>query len=504
MNIRSPLSIFLLFVFLQPVTFAQYGTDIDGETLLPGSSGEPTSFAYPSPFPARGGQVDWGLALSGGGFRSAAFSIGVLKALYEQGIITQIDVISTVSGGGYASYWMYSKYDGKPGTTFGAGAFDDAVFTTNVCNLARKSEFLPLRRMFGGLFSSDDNAFRKYREAIEFTFGADDIKTRDEKRHVGEDPLLPFMAFEQQIKNGNAPYFILNTTIATDHMKGKRGDNIDRSFEITPSYRGSSLLGFADWPDNNPSVKTWCGGVALSAAAIRFKLNRKLPNYSAELPNTQEIKMYDGGFSENLGALPLIQRRMKNIVIVDAENDAAYGFPSYKALKAYLKDDKRKIELKVDDIDTFLDNKERKKLFDAAAVAKGSVKYPDGGESTVYYIKMSRPKTIFTSEMHEKKIWPNGKPLPEAKRSKTRPVACPAAGLTPVTKDSLYDGMVSYSRYINDKWTWRYFFKVFPYINYNFPQLATVDQTYYRDQLEAFIALGYLEASEIEKFKPLN
>ena len=58
--------------------------------------------------------------------------------------------------------------------------------------------------------------------------------------------------------------------------------------------------------------------------------------------------------------------------------------------------------------------------------------------------------------------------------------------------------MVSYSRFLNESWTWRYFFKVFPYINYNFPQLATVDQTYYRDQLEAFIALGYLEASELK------
>jgi predicted acylesterase/phospholipase RssA len=32
-------------------------------------------------FPARGGSVDWGLALSGGGPRAAFFSIGVMKAL---------------------------------------------------------------------------------------------------------------------------------------------------------------------------------------------------------------------------------------------------------------------------------------------------------------------------------------------------------------------------------------------------------------------------------------
>jgi len=42
-----------------------------------------------------------GLALSGGGIRSAAFSLGVLQALDAEGKINKIDYLSTVSGGGY-------------------------------------------------------------------------------------------------------------------------------------------------------------------------------------------------------------------------------------------------------------------------------------------------------------------------------------------------------------------------------------------------------------------
>jgi len=42
-----------------------------------------------------------GLALSGGGIRSAAFSLGVLQALNEHGLLSRIDYLSTVSGGGY-------------------------------------------------------------------------------------------------------------------------------------------------------------------------------------------------------------------------------------------------------------------------------------------------------------------------------------------------------------------------------------------------------------------
>lgn len=42
-----------------------------------------------------------GLALSGGGIRSASFCLGVLQALVAGGILPRIDYLSTVSGGGY-------------------------------------------------------------------------------------------------------------------------------------------------------------------------------------------------------------------------------------------------------------------------------------------------------------------------------------------------------------------------------------------------------------------
>ena len=42
-----------------------------------------------------------GLALSGGGIRSAAFSLGVLQSLNEQDVLQRVDYLSTVSGGGY-------------------------------------------------------------------------------------------------------------------------------------------------------------------------------------------------------------------------------------------------------------------------------------------------------------------------------------------------------------------------------------------------------------------
>ena len=62
-----------------------------------------------STLPARAGKLDWGLALSGGGIRSATYNVGVMKALFDAGILDSVDVISSVSGGGYASYWLYTN-----------------------------------------------------------------------------------------------------------------------------------------------------------------------------------------------------------------------------------------------------------------------------------------------------------------------------------------------------------------------------------------------------------
>jgi hypothetical protein len=47
-----------------------------------------------------------GLALSGGGIRSATFSLGILQALAKLKLLTRIDYLSTVSGGGYIGGWL--------------------------------------------------------------------------------------------------------------------------------------------------------------------------------------------------------------------------------------------------------------------------------------------------------------------------------------------------------------------------------------------------------------
>jgi NTE family protein len=55
--------------------------------------------------------VKLGLALSGGGLRASFFHIGLLAQLAMQGLLRQIEVISTVSGGSIigALYYLHVK-----------------------------------------------------------------------------------------------------------------------------------------------------------------------------------------------------------------------------------------------------------------------------------------------------------------------------------------------------------------------------------------------------------
>lgn len=75
-----------------------------------------------------------GLALSGGGIRSASFCLGVLQALASKDRLQNFDYLSTVSGGGYLGgslswIWLKKWQDSSRDPAFGTGA-DNFPFGT--------------------------------------------------------------------------------------------------------------------------------------------------------------------------------------------------------------------------------------------------------------------------------------------------------------------------------------------------------------------------------------
>lgn len=56
-----------------------------------------------------------GLALSGGGIRSATFCLGIVQVLAEKGLLPRFDYLSTVSGGGYLGSFLSNQFtDSEP------------------------------------------------------------------------------------------------------------------------------------------------------------------------------------------------------------------------------------------------------------------------------------------------------------------------------------------------------------------------------------------------------
>jgi hypothetical protein len=71
----------------------------------------------------------FGLALSGGGIRSATFALGALQELADRKILRDVDYLSTVSGGGYAGAFLTSRL------VPGAGAHDACTGSSTFAEL---------------------------------------------------------------------------------------------------------------------------------------------------------------------------------------------------------------------------------------------------------------------------------------------------------------------------------------------------------------------------------
>jgi hypothetical protein len=100
----------------------------------------------------RGGAADAarplvGLAISGGGIRSATFGLGVLESLKRLGRLNDVDYLSTVSGGGFIGAWLSANCKRHDGWLDPA-----ANWSPSIDHLRRYSNYLSPKV---GFFSAD-------------------------------------------------------------------------------------------------------------------------------------------------------------------------------------------------------------------------------------------------------------------------------------------------------------------------------------------------------------
>ena len=225
------------------------------------------------------------VAMSGGGIRSAAYNIGVLQGLHKLGVLPKVDILSSVSGGGYALSWFYLQqyYSQQHGQNVAVDElFDEqARFQTYLADhgnlMYRTSSGIyeygrsllgwlvtwPMNLVANGIFdwrlnlnplrhSYENNIERVFHLVPDSTYG----KPINESWFWSSSTVEPegeaeFPQLRQFILDRGLPYFIINTTTAIDDDGWRYNSELSKSvYEFTPLHHGSDAFGYHS--DNFP------------------------------------------------------------------------------------------------------------------------------------------------------------------------------------------------------------------------------------------------------------
>lgn len=250
-----------------------------------------------------------GIALSGGGTRSAYFNMGVLRGLHELGILKQMDVISSVSGGGYTASWYYLQHFYSPeyeqkdlrpisdndlfrhtdkfqvhlsthGELMGTTSFMPIRYTEYAFYLLATLASMPINLVANGLWGWHLNEVpmrRIYQNGIEREYhvvpkGDEDGDGGYNEKEVfgfsiGVEKEVNFEQFRDFVKSEGLPFPIINTTADIDDYHISKNSMSSHVFEFTPLSYGSDYYGY-----NKNHPITVNKAYAISGAAFDSKI----------------------------------------------------------------------------------------------------------------------------------------------------------------------------------------------------------------------------------------
>jgi hypothetical protein len=231
-----------------------------------------------------------GLALSGGGVRSASFSVGILQGLYELGLLEEVGYLSCVSGGAYAAAWymLHAENDDallRRGSTHLRHLSQNGYFLVSAHSSDYTSELagklvlhtlaLPGHWALNGLLDLEVNwpFLRVYYEAgLARTYQYRNPLSLEEKEQRQFRSMRDCSPLRYAARGLPRPFWIVNTHVAfNDDRGGARSRNGD-AFEITPLRAGSDTTGYLLVPEGElPGNHSWLTprrAVAMSGAAV--------------------------------------------------------------------------------------------------------------------------------------------------------------------------------------------------------------------------------------------
>jgi predicted acylesterase/phospholipase RssA len=244
------------------------------------------------------------LTFSGGGTRAASLAYGVLEKLRDADIVwegqhrrllDEVDVISSVSGGS-----LPAAYYGL----FGDKIFDD--FPEKV--LYRNIQGTLLKRIF---------ALVNIPKLLSPTYGRTDLMADEFNREIFDKK-----TFGDLVQRNKRPFIIINST---DVSLGRRFSFTQQQFDLLDSDLGSypvshAVAASAAFPGlltpmtlrnfpKDPATHTpaWLKEGLESRETDRPAYKKAVEEQSYILPGRPYIHLIDGGVSDNLGLLPVIE-----------------------------------------------------------------------------------------------------------------------------------------------------------------------------------------------------
>jgi len=217
---------------------------------------------------AHGHPPELGLALAGGGTKASSFSMGVLQGLTQSGLMEQVDIVSSVSGGGYAALWYFTRRQVNPDTPvedffvdclptrYGKKLPPDSKTTLAPCpekpatNYSQKLGADPYRyqnqvRGFQDLFTSDTSPF--------YSHSFDYRNTTDDQRAIADSTTLVLQSIAliplNLIMNG-----VFDWEIDVSMSQYRYNHGIERTYGAEPTVCSKSQA--CNNPDEKKAYRT--------------------------------------------------------------------------------------------------------------------------------------------------------------------------------------------------------------------------------------------------------
>jgi NTE family protein len=215
-----------------------------------------------------------GLALSGGGFRAAAFHLGVFRKLRELGMLWKLDLLTCVSGGSIAGAYLASRWG------------EDAALEGLETYLRTKS--IAVSSVVGGILDPFASRLEKLAQSY-----ARDLFGERTLGALGSGPRLYLNA--TNLATGNLFFFVTGGGGAAEMGEWELGAHPADGFRLSRAVAASSAF-----PPVFPPLRV----------------------EQAEYPATdvEYVTLTDGGVYDNLGVNPLLRQRnaLDYVIVSDA------------------------------------------------------------------------------------------------------------------------------------------------------------------------------------------